>query len=491
MTISSSLAAGVAGLNANAARLATISDNIANSATYGYKRSTIDFASLVVNGGNGTYPAGGVRTSSIRLIDERGPLVSTSNPTDLSVSGRGMLPVTTLSAVTANNNNFPLQLMTTGSFRPDDEGILTTNSGLVLMGWPANIDGTMPTYPRDTTAGLEPVRVSVNQFAGDPTTTMALGINLPATETSFDASGDPQELSIEYYGNMGTSETLNVTFTPTIPASGSSNEWTMIVSDAASGGTVIGEYVLTFADTRTSGGTLASVTTTSGGAYDPLTGEIAVTTASGDISIDIGTLGDAAGMTQLSDSFAPVSLTKDGSPVGNLTSIEVDANGFVHAIYDIGFTRRIYQIPLVDVPNPNGLVALSNQSYQVSTESGSYFLWDAGDGPWGEVVGFSREESATDVAAELTQLIQTQRAKSSNAKVIQTVALSLAVATDLPVEISFWAIDRLELIPFRVCSATMALVLVRMLDIFRSFGLAAFSPRRRVSPCPKAALLPF
>jgi flagellar hook protein FlgE len=35
MTISSSLNAGVAGLNANATRLATISDNIANSGMYG------------------------------------------------------------------------------------------------------------------------------------------------------------------------------------------------------------------------------------------------------------------------------------------------------------------------------------------------------------------------------------------------------------------------------------------------------------------------
>ena len=87
MTISSSLAAGVAGLNSNASRLATIADNIANSATYGYKRSTIDFSSLVAAEGGGTYSAGGVRTSSIRLIDERGPLISTENPTDLAVSG--------------------------------------------------------------------------------------------------------------------------------------------------------------------------------------------------------------------------------------------------------------------------------------------------------------------------------------------------------------------------------------------------------------------
>ncbi len=77
-------------------RLATISDNIANSATYGYKRASADFHSQVINGNaTGTYSAGGVRTSTQRLIDERGPLISTSNPTDIAVSGRGMIPVTT------------------------------------------------------------------------------------------------------------------------------------------------------------------------------------------------------------------------------------------------------------------------------------------------------------------------------------------------------------------------------------------------------------
>ncbi|MEL7115527.1 MAG: flagellar hook-basal body complex protein, partial [Pseudomonadota bacterium] len=148
MTISSSLAAGVAGLNANAARLATISDNIANSATYGYKRSEVDFSALVVSNVASTYSAGGVRTSAVRLIDERGPLVTTGNPTDLAVSGRGMLPVTTASAVNLGNENLPLQLMTTGSFRPDANGILTSETGHVLMGWPANVDGTIPPYPR-------------------------------------------------------------------------------------------------------------------------------------------------------------------------------------------------------------------------------------------------------------------------------------------------------------------------------------------------------
>ena len=141
--------------------------------------------------------------------------------------------------------------------------------------------------------------------------------------------------------------------------------------------------------------------------------------------------------------FDGVLATTSGTTVATLSSVEVDEKGYLYAVYDQGFTRRIYQLPVVDVPNPNGLIATNNQSYQISPASGPFYLWDAGDGPTGSTVGFSREESATDVAAELTQLIQTQRAYSSNAKVIQTVALSLADPTVLPVEISFCVLARL------------------------------------------------
>jgi flagellar hook protein FlgE len=434
MTISSSLNAGVAGLNANATRLATISDNIANSGTYGYKRADADFQSMVITNaaGAGVYSAGGVRATSNRMIDQRGALVGTSNALDIAISGRGMLPVVSAVNVSADGvGDGSMMMTTTGSFRSDSDGVLRTDSGLVLLGWPANSDGTIPVLPRDTVTGLRPVTINANQQAGDPTTAMKLGVNLPATSTATGSPGTTLPLSIEYFGNLGTSETLDVSFTPTVPATGSSNEWTMVITDSAQAGAVIGEYTLTFDDTRGSGGTLSSVTTVSGGVYNATDGTLALTVAGGPMSMKIGGLGDPNGLTQLSDSFAPTSITKNGSPVGNLTAVEIDENGFINATYDTGFTRRLYQIPMVDVPNLNGLVALNNQTYQISPDSGSFFLWDAGDGPTGSVVGYAREGSTTDVAAELTALIQTQRAYSSNAKVIQTVDEMLQETTNI------------------------------------------------------------
>ncbi|MDB5660730.1 MAG: flagellar hook protein FlgE [Cypionkella sp.] len=432
MTISSSLNAGVAGLNANANRLATISDNIANSSTYGYKRAETDFHSVVLHSNaKASYSAGGVRASNMRLIDERGPLISTTNATDLAIDGRGFLPVTDSGALDSATGPYPISLVTTGSFRPDAEGVLRTETGLVLMGWPANPDGSLNTYPRDTMAALQPVRINANQYVGNPTADMTLGVNLPASGTIAGASGDPHDLTVEYFGNLGTSESLEFRFTPTVPATGASNAWTMSIRDSASGGAVIGEYTLTFDASQAAGGTLASVTAVSGAAYDPASGTIPVSVAGGGIALKLGELGLPNGMTQLSSSFAPVSISKNGSPVASLTSVEVDEKGDLYAIYDQGFTRRIYQIPVVDVPNPNGLMALNNQTYQVSAASGPFYLWNAGDGPTGALVGFSREESSTDVAAELTQLIQTQRAYSSNAKVIQTADEMLQETTNI------------------------------------------------------------
>ena len=432
MTLSSSLNAGVSGLNANANKLSTISDNIANSNTYGYKRAESDFHSVVIHGNTSTtYAPGGVRSTNMRLIDERGPLIGTSNPTDLAIDGRGFLAVTSLAAMGEQNADYPISLVSTGSFRPNEDGVLVTSTGEVLMGWPANADGEIETMSRDSMSSLQPVVINANQYVGNPTSEMSVGVNLPATETDFDALGEPITLEVEYFGNLGTAEALTYTFTPVLPTTGRSNTWTMTIADSASADAVIGEYTVEFDSSQDSGGTLLSVTTVSGDDFDPLTGTIPLTVGGGDIVLTIGQIGVPGGMTQLSDTYAPVAISKNGSPVASVVSVEIDPNGNLFAIYDAGFTRQIYKIPVVDVPNPNGLIAHNNQTYGISPSSGPFFLWDAGDGPTGGLVGYAREESSVDVAAELTQLIVTQRAYSSNAKVIQTVDEMLQETTNI------------------------------------------------------------
>lgn len=431
MTLSSSMNAGVSGLNVNASKLATISDNIANSKTFGYKRVDADFTAMTLSGRSGGYVAGGARVSTFRNISTQGSLISTANSMDIAIGGRGFLPVTPSSSLADSSSALPLRLATTGSFRPDAEGILTSNSGLVLMGWPADPDGTFPPFPRDSATGLEPVNITHNQFAANPTTEVQLGINLPATATQVGGTGDPFDLSIEYFDNLGTTQTMTATFTPIIPAVGQSNQWTMEITDLATGAAPIAEYTVQFDATTATGGSLLSVTPVFGGTYNAATGDIGVTFDRGPVDINIGTIGSNDRMTQLSSSFAPINLSKNGAPTGNVIGVEIDKNGIVSANYDSGFSKEIFRVPLIDVPNANALEALPNQTYAVTRDSGALFLWDAGSGPTGETIGYAQEESTTDIAGELTALIQTQRAYSSNAKIIQTVDEMLQETTNI------------------------------------------------------------
>ena len=206
----SSLNAGVAGLSANASRLATISDNIANSATKGYKRAESEFHSMVNGQGSGSYSAGGVRVSSQRHVDQSGALTSTSSPTDLAIHGRGFLPVISDTSMQAGAQQ--MMLTTTGSFRTDENGVPKTAAGHVLMGWPADANGKIPINPRDTTANLKPIVIDNAAFTAVPTSEVSLGLNLPATETGPATTGTSQDISVEYFDNLSSSKSLNFGF---------------------------------------------------------------------------------------------------------------------------------------------------------------------------------------------------------------------------------------------------------------------------------------
>jgi flagellar hook protein FlgE len=432
MSISSSLNAGVMGLGVNSARLSTISDNIANSSTYGYKRSQVDFSSMVLQQRSSAYAAGGVRVDSYKDIAATGSLTSTGNATDIAVAGRGLLPVTNEGGVGAVPSERSLMLLPTGSFYTDQNGYLRTQSGMFLLGWPADSAGDIGNVSRNSGLNLEPVNIATSQFTASPTTSMELGINLPADATNTGGSGEPYLLPIEYFDNLGRAQTLTMEFTPSVPGSGSSNEWDVQFFDSAGDPlTSIGDLNLVFDDTAANGGRIDTATAGGGVSYNAATGRLSMTLEHGPIEVFIGRPDDSAGITQLAGPYSPTAVTKDGAPLGDLASVEIDENGYLQAVYDTGLRRTLYQIPVGDVPNMNGLTALDGQAFSVSSSSGSLYLWDGGTGPVGTVSGYSLMESTTDIAAELTDLIETQRAYSSNAKIVQTVDEMLQETTNL------------------------------------------------------------
>lgn len=432
MTISSSLNAGVAGLNVNATRLATISDNIANSSTNGYKRTDVDFSSMVLNQRSSIYAAGGVRATTFKDISAPGSLISTGSALDIAVNGQGMIPVTDVFGLNQDSSSRKFMMVPTGSFSADEDGFLRTVSGLHMLGWPADESGNIGSVSRDSTSDLVPVNVGVSQFTASPTRSINLGLNLPASSTLPTGTGEPFTLPIEYFDTLGRSHTATFTFTPNVTAGSASNIWSVSVTD--SGGdpnATIASFDVEFSDAAGSGGSLLSLTPGAGTTYDAATGQVTFDVITGPINAFVGSPGDSKGLTQLEAPFSPYDVTKDGAPIGNLQTVEIDAKGYVQAVYDTGFRRTLYQIPVSEVPNPNGMKAQNNQAYSVSPQSGDVYFWDAGSGPAGSYSGYALMESNTDIAAELTSLIETQRAYSSNAKIIQTVDEMLQETTNL------------------------------------------------------------
>ncbi|MEM6942535.1 MAG: flagellar hook-basal body complex protein [Pseudomonadota bacterium] len=434
MTLSSSLSAGVAGLQANATRLAVISDNIANSSTAGYRRGDVDFNSLVLQESRlGSYSAGGVRAQTFREVSSSGTLIGSSNATDIAVSGRGFLPVTTEDAIGLPANERPFLLTPTGGFDRSASGHLVTRSGLALTGWPTDVEGNLiGNVVRDSPNDLEPVQVSQFLTISDPTTAVRLSLNVPAADTVAGSAGAPYSTVVEYFDGVGRREELTAVFTPTVPATGTSDTWTLDFFDSAGAdpSVALDSLTLTFDSSRTGRGELATVTAGTS-PYDPATGILTLTVDGGPIEVFIGSDTVDGGITQIDAGFSPIAIEANGSPAGNLSNLEVDSQGFLRGVYDTGQVITLYQIPVVDVPNPNALNAENNQTFSLSAESGRPFLWDANTGPVGGVAGFSLQESTVDIARELTGLIETQRAYSSNATVVQTVDEMLQETTNL------------------------------------------------------------
>ncbi len=428
MTLSSSMNAGIMGLSVNATRLGTVADNIANSDTFGYKRSVTDFSSMVIRSNSNAFAAGGVRVEASREVDEEGALISTGNSTDIAVGGKGLLPVTDEAGTDPQNTNRNNMLVATGSFTPDENGFLRTESGLFLQGFPIDpTTGEIGSVSRSGFGSLEPVQVNATQFESTPTSRIELGINLPADATNPGAGTGAYETNAQYFDNLGREQLMQLIFTPDDTQATASNRWNVqLLDNATTPATALSTFDITFADTNPGGGALddglTAGTATAFPGYDATTGEVQVTLANGNVvDVYIGGVPGGNPLSQFADDFAPNNISANGLAIGDLIEIEIDAQGRLQAVYNTGFRQDLFQIPVADLPNPNGLVATNNQAFQISQSSGDVYFWDAGTGPVGETVGFALMESTTDIASELTQLIETQRAYTSNAKIIQTV----------------------------------------------------------------------
>ena len=121
----SMMGTAVSGMLGDTNWLSSISQNVANANTTGYKNAETEFATVVDSVGSSSGVGGGVTTSVRSLNTTQGTVVGTSTTTDLAVQGDGYFVVSDSSGATYLTRN--------GSFVPDANGNLVNSAGYYLM----------------------------------------------------------------------------------------------------------------------------------------------------------------------------------------------------------------------------------------------------------------------------------------------------------------------------------------------------------------------
>jgi flagellar hook protein FlgE len=410
MSITSALSIATSGLQAQSQAFTSISSNIANVSTIGYKASDTSFSALLTETSSTTASGiGGVVATTNQGISNSGDIESTGVSTELAISGSGFF------AVTGETDSSEVYYTRDGTFSVDDSGYLVNDNGYYLNGWELDENGDVIASNRSSTQSLEPINLS--DISGIPKATANLEIvaTVPA-----DAELNESFVSdTEIYDSLGTSNTVELTWTKT-----DTNTWTVSASnptlssdtDTVSGAT--GGEVITV--TFNTDGSLASV--------DPSPATLSFSgwtsgAADSSITLDLGTVGKSDGLKQASstDGDPQISVTRtsqDGWSAGTLESVSIGSDGTVTANFDNGQSRAVYKIPVVTFSNPDGLASVSGTVYSATVNSGQYQLKEGGSDGAGSIQSEALEQSTADTATELTRMIYAQQAYSAAAKVV-------------------------------------------------------------------------
>ncbi len=417
MSLFGTMRTSISGMRVQADRLSTVSDNIANAGTTGYKRASAEFSTLIPTSSETQYTSGSVQTSVRRTVSEQGALTYTQSVTDLAVQGDGFFLV--------EGNTDETFLTRAGSFVLNGDGEMVNASGYKLMGYPVGGDGEAPVA--NGTAGLELVTFGASALQASASTVGGLSMNFPADADIIPAANLPSangplseftaKTSMVAFGNLGREVTLDIFVSKT-----ASEQWELSVYDRADVGAAGFPYAA---------GPLATTTLdfdpTSGGLVNPATGLFDVPVPDGStLSIDISKSSQLA-----SDFLIHEATVVNGNSATGVDRMEITPLGDLYAVYDNGVRVKAYSIPLATVVSPDNLQAISGNIFAADSNSGEVRVSVPGSGGLGSIVSGALEQSTVDIASELTSMIETQRNYTANSKVFQTGAELTDVVVNL------------------------------------------------------------
>ncbi len=394
----------LSGLDAAQSNLNTTANNIANSATTGFKSSNANFAELFAvspQGVSDTQIGNGVQLQQVEQQFSQGDIQTTGNSLDLALSGNGFFTV---------SSGGTDQFTRAGSFQTNASGEVVNAAGQNLQVYAPTANGSF------NTTSLTNLVIPTGDSAPSATTTASLAFNLPAsatapTATPFDptnANSYNQSTSMTVYDSLGAAHTASFYFVNT--GAGAWNAYEYVDGNAVNTAPV----ALTYSNS----GALTGVTDSAGGT-DPTAvsfGTYAPTTGAAPLNIAY----NMSDTTQYGNTFGVTAITQNGFTTGQISGVSVSSTGVVQANYTNGQSTSLGQVAVANFADQQALQQVGNTNWEQTFASGQPVYGQAGGAGVGLIESGSLEESNVDITAQLVNMITAQRAFQANAEMVST-----------------------------------------------------------------------
>lgn len=371
---------GLSGLSAYSRGLQTISNNVANLNSPGFKATAFNFNDIFSYGGGGlTFFDGvagrsgnGVRLGEPRVDFSQGDLRQSEGELDLAIQGSGFL------VLLKEGKTYYTR---TGQFNVDAQGFIvqqgTSNRLAVLDG-----SGQAVALNIDAKRISNPVATSAIKFAD----------NLSSSATTATVA------NISVFDPLGGKQTWQAKFDK---VTGRAGEWTVTVTNQ--GGTVVGTQALKFI----------------GSTVDPATNKLVFKyTPEGLAEISVE-LDFSSGVTSFSSGTVSTlrASSVDGNGVGALTTVSIDELGKIKLAYTNSKTDELGAVAIADFRDPQQLRRISGGLFE-NMGSGPMRLLASNTDGVGRLLSKQSEASNVDLSEQFGDLILVQRGFQASSQVV-------------------------------------------------------------------------
>ena len=365
---------GLSGLNAYSQGLKTVSNNVNNLNTSGFKAADVSFSDIHgadsrggLQYGSGTSGRGhGVNIDEASINFAQGELRQTDRDLDLAIDGSGFFVLL---------DGDQTYYTRTGSFAVNDEGFL------VLQGTDYRL-AVLDAGGRPVALNVDAMRTS----APAKTTKIAFSDNLSSTATTYTIP------DLKVYDERGTEHLWTLTFTRDATVF---DVWTLKVTNKA--GTEIGSQTLKFA----------------AGTVDPTTDVLTFTESGLSVDLDFTEASSYSSGTVSNLRASEI----DGHGTGSIATLTVNEKGHFEVAYSNEETLELGAIALADFRDPQRLEQRSSGLFMHDGFGQVQYL-TAEDGRVGSILSRRLEASNVDLGAQFGDLILIQRGFQASSQII-------------------------------------------------------------------------